>query len=72
MEPGTTATITAKFKNVSADEALNRLLGNLNFAKDSSNGVSRLLVYRTVAGAATQVIEPPRRKPPATTAFPTN
>ena len=58
MEPGTTATITAKFKNASPDEALNRLLGNLNFTKDSSNGVSRLLVYRTVARAATQSIEP--------------
>jgi hypothetical protein len=58
MEPGTTATITAKFKNVSPDEALNRLLGNLNFTKDSTNGVPRLLIYHTVAGAATQLIQP--------------
>ncbi|MGA2543960.1 MAG: S8 family serine peptidase [Verrucomicrobiota bacterium] len=58
MEPGTTATITAKFQNVSAEEALNRLLGNISFAKDSSNGVPRLLVFRTAAGAATQAIEP--------------
>jgi hypothetical protein len=58
MEPGTTATITAKFNHVTPDEALNRLFGNLNFAKDSSNGVSWLWVYRTAPGAATQVIEP--------------
>ena len=58
MEPGTTATITAKFKDVSAEEALNRLLGNINFAKDSSNGVARLLVFHTKAAAATQAIEP--------------
>jgi hypothetical protein len=58
IEPGTTATITAKFKNASPDEALNRLLGNLNFTKDASNGVSRLLVYHTVPIAATQPIEP--------------
>ncbi len=31
FEPGTSANITAKFQNVSADEALNRLLGNINF-----------------------------------------
>jgi len=58
IEPGTTATITAKFKNASPDEALNRLLGNLNFTKDATNGVSRLLVYHTVPLAATQPIEP--------------
>jgi hypothetical protein len=58
IEPGTTGTITAKFKNASADEALNRLLPNINFAKDATNGVSRLLVFRTVARAATEIIEP--------------
>jgi hypothetical protein len=58
IEPGTTATVTAKFNNASPDEALTRLLGNLNFSKDSSNGVPRLLVYRTVARAATQLVEP--------------
>ena len=58
LEPGTTATISAKFKNASSDEALIRLLGNLNFVKDSTNGVPRLLVFRTIARAATQLIEP--------------
>ena len=58
MEPGTAAIITARFKNVPPDDALNRLLGNINFTRDSSNGVSRLLVYRTVPGAATQPVEP--------------
>ena len=37
---------------------MNRLLGSLNFTKDASNGVTRLLVYRTLPGAATQDIEP--------------
>ena len=64
MEPGTSATITAKFKNVPPDEALTRLLGNINFTRDTSNGVSRLLVYRTVAGAATLPIEPSPPEPP--------
>ncbi|HXR07592.1 MAG TPA: hypothetical protein VN765_09700, partial [Candidatus Acidoferrum sp.] len=64
MESNTTARITAKFKDVPADEALNRLLGNVNFAKDSSNGVPRLLVFHTTAAAATQVIAP---APPETT-----
>ena len=58
IEPGTNAPITAKFKDLPADEALNRLLGSLNFTKDASNGVTRLLVYRTLPGAATQDIEP--------------
>jgi len=64
MESNTTARITAKFKDVPADEALNRLLGNVNFAKDSSNGVPRLLVFHTTAAAATKVIAP---APPETT-----
>ncbi len=58
LEPGTTATVTAKFKNASSDEALSHLLGNLNYAKDSTHGVPRLLVFRTAARAATQLIEP--------------
>jgi hypothetical protein len=58
MESNTTARITAKFKNVPSDEALKRLLGDINFTKDSTNGIPRLLVYHTVASAATQVIEP--------------
>ncbi len=72
LEPGTTASITAKFKDVSAEEALNRLLGNVSFAKDSSNGVPRLLVFRTAAGAATQAIEPSAPEVAGTTAFPMN
>jgi hypothetical protein len=59
IEPGTNAPITAKFKDLPTDEALNRLLGGLNFTKDASNGVTRLLVYRTMPGAATQDIESP-------------
>jgi hypothetical protein len=58
LEPGTSASITAKFQNVSAGEALNRLLGNISFAKDSTNGVPRLLVFHTTARAATEIIAP--------------
>ena len=63
MEPGTTATVTAKFKNVPVDEALSRLLARVNYSECVTNGIPRLLVYRTVAGAATQAIEPPKLEP---------
>jgi microcompartment protein CcmK/EutM len=63
IEPGTSASVTAKFKNVPVDEALSRLLARVNYSKCVTNGVPQLLVYRTVAGAATQAIEPPKVEP---------
>lgn len=57
MEPGTDVRISSKFKNLSQDEALRRLLSNLNYAKDETNGVVRLLVARTVPGAATEMVK---------------
>jgi hypothetical protein len=56
VEPGASAAISVKFKDVPQDEALRRLLGKLNYAKDETNGVTRLLVFRTQAGAATQAV----------------
>jgi hypothetical protein len=56
VEKGADITVSVKFKNLPEDEALRRLLGSLNYAKDQTNGVSRLLIFRTVAKAATQVV----------------
>ncbi|MGD1085286.1 MAG: S8 family serine peptidase [Verrucomicrobiota bacterium] len=64
IEPGTTANVTARFKDVSMEEALNRLLARVNYTRDVSNGIPRLLVYRTVAGAATQAVEIPKPDAP--------
>ena len=49
VEPGdsTTNTVSVKFKNLSEDEALRRLLGKLSYTKDKTNGVTRPLVFRT-------------------------
>jgi hypothetical protein len=56
VEKGADTTVSVKFKNLPEDEALRRLLGKLNYAKDESNGVARLLIFRTAAKAATQVV----------------
>jgi hypothetical protein len=56
VEPGAAVAVSVKFKDVSQDEALRRLLGKLNYAKDETNGMTRLLVFRTLAGAATQAV----------------
>jgi hypothetical protein len=56
VEPGAAITVSVKFKDISQDEALRRLLGKLNYAKDETNGVTRLLVFRTIAGAATEAV----------------
>jgi hypothetical protein len=56
VEPGADTPVSVKFKDVTQDEALRRLLGKLNFARDQTNGVTRLLVFRTIAGAATEAV----------------
>jgi len=60
VEPGVSNSIAVKFKNLPENEALRRLLGNLNFAKDRTNGVTRLFVYSTAQGAATRLIKEKR------------
>jgi thermitase len=57
VEPGASTTVSVKFKDVSEDDALRRLLGKLNYAKDATNGMTRLLVFRTQRGAATQAVQ---------------
>ncbi len=56
VERGADSAVSVKFKNLPEDEALRRLLGKLNYAKDQSNGVSRLLIFRTAAKAATEAV----------------
>jgi len=56
VEKGAATSVSVKFKGLPEDEALRRLLGQLNYSKDQTNGVSRLFVFRTVAKAATQVV----------------
>ena len=56
VEPGTAGFSSAKFKDVTQDEALRRLLGHLNYYRDQTNGVSRLFVFQTAHTAATQMI----------------
>jgi ribosomal protein L18 len=56
VERGADTTVSVKFANLPEDEALRRLLGKLNFAKDQTNGVPRLLIFRTAAKAATQIV----------------
>lgn len=56
VEPGVDEPVSVRFKDLPQDEALRRLLGKYNFAKDKTNGVSRLLVFRTTATAATQAV----------------
>ncbi|MGD0815553.1 MAG: S8 family serine peptidase [Verrucomicrobiota bacterium] len=57
VEPGTAQRVSVKFKNLPEDEALRRLLGKLNYFRDETNGVSRLFVFQTVSGAATQMVQ---------------
>jgi hypothetical protein len=61
VEKGAATAISVKFKNLPEDEALHRLLGDLNYAKDKTNGVCRLLVFRTAARAATQIVVPEKK-----------
>ena len=56
VERGADTAISVKFKNLPEDEALRRLLGKLNYSKDESHGVARLLIFRTLAKAATQAV----------------
>jgi len=53
IEPGASAAVSVKFKNLPQDEALSRMLGNLSYVIVQSNGVRSLFVYKTEASAAT-------------------
>ena len=57
IEPDTTRTVSAKFKNLPPGEALPLLLGDLNYALvPDTNGGSKLYVFRTVIKNATQSV----------------
>ena len=58
VEPGATATASAKFKDLPLGDALHALLGDLNYALvPQTNAPLRLYVFHTTLQAATQRIE---------------
>jgi Subtilase family len=64
LEPDLNRTISAKFEKLPAGEALHSLLGNLNYVvmPPSSDGVSRLYVFRTSQQSATKLIQAASKK----------
>ncbi|MGO9587825.1 MAG: S8 family serine peptidase [Limisphaerales bacterium] len=64
VEPDTTHTTSAKFKDLPSGDALKMLLGNLNFALvPRTNGVPNLYVFRTVMKNATREVLAPKAAP---------
>lgn len=58
VEPNTDRPVTARFKNLPVGEALQRLLGSLNFALlPRTNAPARLFIYRTSLQEATQLVK---------------
>jgi hypothetical protein len=57
VEPGAAMDVSAKFKALPQDEALRRLLDQLSYFKDQTNGMTRLFVFRTTSSKATQLIK---------------
>jgi hypothetical protein len=61
VEPDTTHTTSAKFKNLPSIEALRMLFGDLNFALvPQTNAVPRLYVFRTERQNATRLVRAPK------------
>lgn len=57
VEPGTTHKVSAKFKNLPAEDGLRMLLGNLNFTiSPQTNENSFLYVFSTTVQNATQLV----------------
>ena len=50
VEPGTAQEVSAKFKNLTQDEALRRLLGKLNYFRDETNGVAAVCLSDRLQG----------------------
>lgn len=64
VEPDTSHTVSAKFKDLAPGEALRLLLGDINFALvPGTNANARLFVFRTSQEHATQSIEPSKAIP---------
>ena len=63
VEPEARLTVSTRFKNTTPNEALGRLLGDLNFALlRPTNGPAKLFVYRVSQSDATLLIEAPAKK----------
>ncbi|HUC86089.1 MAG TPA: S8 family serine peptidase [Candidatus Acidoferrales bacterium] len=63
VEPGASQNASVKFRNLPTGEALEKLLGNLNFAfVPQTNGPQELYVFTTTIQKATQRIAPAPRK----------
>ncbi len=59
VEPGSSRTVSAKFKELPPGDALRLLLGDLNFALlPGTNSTQRLFVFRTGRDNATQLVAP--------------
>jgi hypothetical protein len=57
VEPNTQQSVSVRFKNLPAGEALRRLLGDLNFALlPQTNGPASLFIFRTSMQQATQLL----------------
>src|SRR5437016_6742761 len=63
VEPDTTNSVSAKFKDLPPGEALHLLLGDLNFALvPETNASPRLFVFRTKMQNATQLVRPNKQE----------
>ncbi len=63
IEPGSSSSASATFKNLPTSDALRFLLGKLSFEiSPQSNSVPRLLVFRSEAAKATQLIRTEKNK----------
>ncbi len=63
VEPGTTHSTSAKFKNLASGDALRMLFGNLNFALvPQTNAAPHLYVFTTRMENATQRVRVPKTK----------
>lgn len=59
VEPGTDPIVASTFRALPATEALDRLLGGQSFSlRTGKDGRSRLLIYQTSAGGATEEVTP--------------
>jgi hypothetical protein len=58
VEPGASAAISSKFKNVSSGDALTKLLGSLNYALlPQPDGTEKLFVFRNSRDSATKQVQ---------------
>ncbi len=63
VEPGLEQPISAKFSGLKTTDALERLLGKLNYAVvPQKNAASRLYIFKTERGNATQLVEVKEKK----------